>query len=187
MKPPLARNGLRGDHSGGLLSPNPVLRYPFPSRLRQPGAARFRPLVLGLSALALLAAGITLPAAPAGAELPPWVYGEKQRTAPLRLTLLLEQRRLRGDQVEGRARILAVVRQPAGSALQPGQRIGLRLPLPPARQPGFVGPSPVTLPERGSRVDAWLAPLADQPGWYAPAAGGYSFGPSLEKQREPGS
>ncbi|MEB3255911.1 MAG: hypothetical protein VKJ05_05940 [Synechococcaceae cyanobacterium] len=124
---------------------------------------------------------------PAEAELPPWVYGERQRAAPLRLTLLLEDRQLRGDQVEGRARILAVVRQPAGSALKPGQRIGLRLPLPPSRQPGFVGPSPVTLPERGSRLDAWLTPLAGQPGWYAPAAGGHSFGPSLEKQQEPGS
>jgi hypothetical protein len=123
---------------------------------------------------------------PARAELPPWVYGQQQRAAPLRLTLMLEKPRRHGPWIEARARILAVIRQPSGSALQAGQRIGLRLPLPPPRQAGFVGPAPVRLPERGLRVDAWLAPLAGQPGWYQPVAGGYSFGPSLEDQREPG-
>jgi hypothetical protein len=171
---------------GSPASSDSVLRSSPPQRSGPPRAAWLCLTGLCLSTLALLTGGISRQPLPAGAELPPWVYSERQRTAPLRLTLHLEERRRLGERLQGRARILAVVRQPSGSPLQTGQRIGLQLPLPSPRQPGFGGPAPVTLPERGSRFEAWLAPLPGQPGWYAPAAGGYSFGPSLEEQREPG-
>ena len=146
-------------------------------------------LLLGLAAGALLQGLAWLaPPPPARAELPPWVYGQEQREAPLRLELeVLAVRRwpaLQATQVLVQARVLAVVRQPRGGRLRPGDRLQLRYPQPPQHSSGWVGPAPLPLLTVGQRVPAWLAPDPAAPGAYWPAAGGRSFGPVMEAFRE---
>ena len=147
--------------------------------------ARLGALALG----SLLGAGAWLaPVAPARAELPPWVYGQEQREAPLRLELevLAVQRwpTLQPTQLLAQVRVLAVLRQPRAGRLRPGDRLQLRYPLPPARPSGWVGPAPLPLLTPGQRVPAWLAPDPADPGLVRPAAGGRSFGPAMEAFRE---
>ena len=147
--------------------------------------ARWGALALG----SLLGAGSWLaPVPPARAELPPWVYGQEQREAPLRLELevLTTQRwpALQPDQLLLQARVLSVVRQPRGGRLRPGDRLQLRYPLPPQHPSGWVGPAPLPLLTAGQRVPAWLTPDPAAPGVYRPAAGGRSFGPAMEEFRQ---
>lgn len=133
-------------------------------------------------ALALSVAGVH--PLPVSAELPPWVYGEQQRRAPL----VVELRVLEAERAEGearvRARVLRVSRQPRGTALKPGQAIRLRYGLPPEGAPVRPGPSSLPLPRAGEVLTAWLQPLNGSPDTFAPAAGGRSFGPSLETVQE---
>lgn len=143
---------------------------------------------LGLSAAASLMVGAwTAPTLPARAELPPWVYGEEQREAPVRLELeVIRVQRwpaLRPQQLLVRARVLSVLRQPRGGLLRPGVPLELHYPLPKAQPEGWVGPSPLPQLAVGQRVPAWLAPDRSAPGRYRPAAGGRSFGPSMEAFR----
>ena len=60
----------------------------------------------------------------------------------------------------------------AAPEAQPAKR------LPPPRPQGWAGPSPLPLLRPGQRLPAWLAP---DPPLFRPAAGGRSFGPSLEE------
>ena len=148
-----------------------------------------RPLPVAVLLGSLLGAATWLaPLPPAQAELPPWVYGQEQRAAPLRLELevLTVQRwpLLQPSQLLVRAQVLAVIRQPRGGRLRPGDRLQLRYPLPAQHPRGWVGPAPLPLLSAGERVPAWLAPDPAGSGVYRPAAGGYSFGPEMEAVRE---
>jgi hypothetical protein len=125
---------------------------------------------------------------PARAELPPWVYAEEQRRAPLRLALQVLRAVARGEQLQVRGVVLAIHRQRSPLRLRPGDTIELRYPVAPPRPRGWVGPSPIPRLQAGERVSAWLTPLSGQPGQpglWAPAAGGRSFGPSLEDVQDP--
>ena len=119
------------------------------------------------------------------AELPPWVYGEQQRRAPVVVRLRVVQAEREGNEARVRGEVLRVWRQPATASLKPGQGIGLRYSLPPERAPGLVGPSSLPLPRPGEEVNAWLQPIEGHRETFAPAAGGRSFGPSLENSRQP--
>lgn len=144
--------------------------------------------VLGFSAVAVLSLG--RPAA-VRAELPPWVYGQEQRRAPYVLELLVRSvhtmpANAEAEQLRVQAQVLAVKRQPSAARLRAGDEISLRYALPPSRPAGWVGPAPLPLVEPGERLPAWLAPDPSLPGVFQPAAGGRSFGPALESEREPG-
>ena len=66
------------------------------------------------------------------------------------------------------------------------QVLTLRLPPPPRlSQPPMVGPAPLRAPAVGSRVTAWLKPAPERAALWLPAAGGRSFGPSLEASLDP--
>lgn len=138
-----------------------------------------------LSASAGLVALLLTALQPARAELPPWVYAEEQRQAPLRLELQVLRAIASGDQLQVRARVLAIDRQRSPLRLRPGNTIELRFPVAPPRPRGWVGPSPIPRLAAGERVSAWLTPLPGQAGLFAPAAGGRSFGPSLEDVQDP--
>jgi hypothetical protein len=133
----------------------------------------------------LLALGIpgTWPGV-ARAELPPWVYGEQQRQAPVVVRLRIQRAERSGSEARVSGQVLRVWRQPEALSLKSGQSIGLRYSLPPEGAPGLVGPSSLPLPRKGEVVTAWLRALPGQ-GLFAPAAGGRSFGPSMEEVREP--
>ena len=144
-------------------------------------------LMAGLAALVL--------PAPVRAELPPWVYGQEQRQAPLRAEIQVLQVQLDPErQVRARLRLLAIQRQPLPARLRPGQTIVVAYTLPPARPQGWAGPSPLPLLRPGQRLPAWLAPepqtaapaaaVASDGALFRPAAGGRSFGPSLEEARQ---
>jgi hypothetical protein len=119
------------------------------------------------------------------AELPPWVYGERQRQAPVVVRLQVLQAEREGSEARVRGRVLRVWRQPTAPGLKAGHTIGLRYSLPPEQAPGFAGPSPLPLPRRGQEITAWLQPIPGIPATFAPAAGGRSFGPSMEGVKEP--
>lgn len=121
----------------------------------------------------------------ARAELPPWVYGDQQRRAPVVVRLRVVQAERAGSEARVRGEVLRVWRQPGAASLTSGQTIGLRYALPPERAPGFAGPSALPLPRKGEVVNAWLKALPGDPLMFEPAAGGRSFGPSMEAFREP--
>ena len=128
-------------------------------------------------------------AAPARSELPPWVYGDEQRRAPVVAEIRVEQSQTNGQLQTLRARLLSVQRQPAGLLLSPGNLIEVVYRRPTERPMGWVGPSPIPVLQRGTRSAAWLSPLssfAATPSLrrFAPAAGGKSFGPSFEESFE---
>ncbi len=147
------------------------------------------PLLPALGGLALSA--ITLGWAPTvQAELPPWVYGQEQRQAPYALELLVRSVHSKASgtepkQLQVQAQVLQVKRQPPGARLRAGDCITLRYPFPPAALQ--AGPA-----RRHCRCCKRVN--ACQPGWrrilpcrlLQPAAGGRSFGPSLEREQEPG-
>lgn len=157
-----------------------------------------------------IAAALTLLicfAAPARSELPPWVYGDDQRQAPVLVEIQLERSQARGPLQLLRARLLRIRRQPEDLLLRPGDLIEIAFSRPPQRPLGWAGPSPIPVLPIGRRVLAWLTPLpADATitatptptptatatatatadlRRFAPAAGGRSFGPSLEDVLEP--
>lgn len=119
------------------------------------------------------------------AELAPWVYGERQRQAPVVVRLKVLQAAREGSEARVRGRVLQVWRQPSASGLKAGQTIALRYALPLERAPGWAGPSALPLPRQGQDLTAWLQPISGSPASFAPAAGGRSFGPSLESVKEP--
>ena len=130
-----------------------------------------------------LAAAPLIALAPVRAELPPWVYAEDQRNAPLVVELQVTSVKADASPVVVKARVLRVLRvqrKPAAVQLRPGDSLEIRYPLPPQRPEGWVGPSPVPLLRSGQQVTAWLAVDQEVPQVWAPAAGGRSFGPSLE-------
>ena len=137
-----------------------------------------------LTAASLLGA-LFLGPLPAHAELPPWAYGDQQRQAPVVVQLVVLSAARQGEEALVRGRVLRVERQPAAGSLKRGQTIEVRYSLPPQRAPGFVGPSPLRLPGVGEQLSAWLTPLPGRGGSFAPAAGGRSFGPSMEEVHEP--
>jgi len=147
---------------------------------------------LGSLALTLLSLGW---APTVRAELPPCVYGQEQRQAPYVLELLVRSvHRMEAgtetdtetEQVRVQAQVLMVQRQPRAARLRAGDTITVRYALPPSRPSGWVGPAPLPVLQAGERLPAWLAPDASLPGVLQPAAGGRSFGPSMEREREPG-
>jgi hypothetical protein len=138
-------------------------------------------------AAALLLGGLALDPLPTRAELPPWVYGDQQRQAPVVVRLVVLETAQRGDEASLRCQVLRVWRQPSTHGLKRGQTIQVRYSVPPQRPPGWVGPSALAVPRVGERLLAWLSPIANDPGSFAPAAGGRSFGPSMEGFREPQS
>lgn len=136
-------------------------------------------------ALAASLAALGVNPAVVRAELPPWVYGEQQRQAPVVVRLQVLQAEREGGEARVRGRVLRVWRQPATSGLKAGQTIGMRYSLPPERAPGWAGPSSLPLPRQGQELTAWLQPINGTAATFAPAAGGRSFGPSLEGLKEP--
>ena len=148
------------------------------------------PLLPALGCLALGAIPLGL-VPPVRAELPPWVYGQEQRQAPYVLELLVRSVHTMAagaepEQLRVQAQVLQVKRQPPAARLRAGDVITLRYALPPSRPSGWVGPAPLPLLHAGERLPAWLAPDPSLPGTYQPAAGGRSFGPSLENVQDPG-
>lgn len=142
-----------------------------------------------VSALAVLP---VLGAPPALAELPPWVYGAQQLQAPLVAALQILRVRPDAGGVSVTARVLAVRRRGGSAAAIASVQEGatLRLRLPPAQAssegaPGVVGPAPLRPPAPGERLSAWLRPGPPGSGVWLPAAGGRSFGPSLEGVPDP--
>ena len=129
---------------------------------------------LGLAAAPLIAL------APVRAELPPWVYAEEQRSAPLVVELQVTGVEAGTSPVVVKARVLRVQRKPGALQLRQGDSLEIRYPLPPKHPEGWVGPSPLPLLRSGERVTAWLVADPEVPQVWAPAAGGRSFGPSLE-------
>lgn len=135
-----------------------------------------------------LAAALTLPIPLAAhAELPPWVYGEQQRQAPVVAQLTVAKVSREAGELKARCKVVRVIRQPATGQLKPGQFVEVRYPLPPSRSPAMVGPAPLPVLSSGQSVTAWLQPIRGSVGRFSPAAGGRSFGPSMEKAMEPGS
>jgi hypothetical protein len=138
------------------------------------------PLLLA-SALAALVPGAVQ------AELPPWVYGEQQRQAPVVLRLTVKSATRAAGDLELRCRVLQVVRQPSSGQLRSGQTVLVSYPAPPSRPPAMVGPSRLPALSPGTTVTAWLNPILERLATFAPAAGGRSFGPWMEDAVEPGA
>jgi hypothetical protein len=134
------------------------------------------------------AVGLLVHASPAAlAELPPWAYGEQQRQAPVVVGLVVISASGGTEEVALRCRLIQVIRQPPNGQLRAGQTLVLRYPVPPSRQPAMVGPSPLPVLRPGQKATAWLSPIPGQLATFRPAAGGKSFGPSMEEAVEPGA
>lgn len=134
-------------------------------------------LLMALLAVgAAMAGSLTLPTA--RAELPPTVYAERQRQALVVADLEVQRVSRNEDEVHIRAKVITVRRLAKGVDLEAGQRIDLLYTSPQKRLPGFVGPGAIPVPARGQQVRAWLNPIKDRPGGFAPAAGSQSFGAS---------
>lgn len=116
----------------------------------------------------------------ARAELPPYVYGDQQRAAQAVVVLRVLQTLRQGSELRVDARVLAIRRQSLTPPLRAGQSVNLRYALPVWHRQGWVGPSPVPVLKQGQQVTAWLNRDPDQGAWFRPAAGGFSFGPSME-------
>lgn len=146
---------------------------------------RCRPITMRAVSLALLSTCAVLGPTLARAELPPWVYGEQQRQAPVVLRLKVEQGINHGSDLHVQGRVLQVIRQPKSSQLKAGQRIWLVYGLPEPRPVAMVGPAPLPRLRAGETVTAWLQPIPSTRSTFTPAAGGKSFGPTMEKALEP--
>jgi hypothetical protein len=140
-----------------------------------------------VSAALLLACALSFPfAMPAHAELPPWVYGDRQRQAPVVVQVVVERVGPRADGMLARCRVLKVVRQPRQGQLKAGQVVHLLYSLP-NKQPMMVGPSALPALRPGETITAWLRARPGEVGSFEPAAGGKSFGPFMEDSVEPGA
>lgn len=146
-----------------------------------------RPIPMRAVSLAVLSTCAVLAPTLARAELPPWVYGEQQRQAPVVLRLTVEQGSTRGGDLHAQGRVLQVIRQPKGGQLKAGQRIWLVYGLPEPRPVAMVGPAPLRRLQAGETVTAWLQPIPSTRSAFSPAAGGKSFGPTMEEALEPGA
>jgi hypothetical protein len=116
----------------------------------------------------------------ARAELPPAVYAEEQRRAEVVAVLRVISTRRQQDTLRVQARIQTLKRQSNALHLHAGQTIQLRYALPTPHPQGWVGPSPIPVLKQGEEVTAWLNRETGSQGWFHPAAGGRSFGPSME-------
>jgi hypothetical protein len=132
--------------------------------------------VMAIWAMGAGLAGSLVPTT-ARAELPPAVYAERQRQAAVVVDLEVQRISVIGTEVHIRAKVLGVQRRPRGSSLETGQRIDLFYSHPEQHPAGWVGPGPIPMLERGQQTRAWLNPLADRAGGFAPAAGSQSFRP----------
>ncbi len=132
-------------------------------------------LVLGASGALAAGLGVYLAPPTARAELPPAIYAERQRQAAVVVDLEVQRISLIGTELHVRAKVLAVQRRPRGSSLEAGQRIDLFYSHPQHHPASWVGPGPIPMLQRGQQTRAWLNPLADRPGGFAPAAGSHSF------------
>jgi hypothetical protein len=137
--------------------------------------------------LTLLGITAVLGATMARAELPPWVYGEQQRQAPVVLRMAVEKEVQHAGDLHLQARVLQVIRQPKTGQIGTGQRIWLVYAVPGPRQVPMVGPSPLPVLRAGDTTTAWLHPVPGSNATFVPAAGGRSFGPSMEEARDPGA
>ncbi len=145
--------------------------------MSSPSPLKFsRPMMTLLAVGAAMAGSLTLPTA--RAELPPTVYAERQRQALVVADLEVQRVSRNEDEVHIRAKVITVRRLAKGVDLEAGQRIDLLYTSPQKRLPGFVGPGAIPVPARGQQVRAWLNPIKDRPGGFAPAAGSQSFGAS---------
>jgi hypothetical protein len=143
-----------------------------------------------LGTFAVLSGGALLTAlgpTEASAELPPWVYGEQQRQAPVVLQMAVEKEAAHAGDLHVQARVLKVIRQPITGQIGTGQRIWLVHAVPEPRPVSMVGPAPLPVLRAGETVTAWLEPIPGTRATFAPAAGGRSFGPSMEEAVEPGA
>lgn len=132
-----------------------------------------------LSILALLAASLAVAMAGAlRAELPPSAYEAMRGKATFVLLLDVmsvdrsnpaDDGRMRSVRVTVRARVRSVIR---GSGLKPGDTVTVRYTSTRPTQPGWVGPAPIPVLTKGTRVLAWLN---RGKGFLAPAARGQSF------------
>lgn len=139
-----------------------------------------QPLVR-ITAFALGVTALLMVMPPVQAELPPFVYADQQRQAEVVVLLRVVQTLRRQKELTVQARVLEVKRQAARLPLRQGQIIRLRYDLPTWHRQGWVGPSPVPVLKEGQQVTAWLdREPAPGSSWFRPAAGGLSFGPSLE-------
>lgn len=135
---------------------------------------------LRISAVPLALIGACSLSGVARAELPPYVYADQQRAAQAVVQLQVLQTLRQGQELSVKARVLAIRRQSLSPRLRVGQTLSLRYPLPVWRRQGWVGPSPVPVLKQGEQVTAWLNRDTAQGPWFKPAAGGFSFGPSME-------
>jgi hypothetical protein len=132
-----------------------------------------------LSILALLAAGTLPPLATAArAELPPTAYEAMRGKAAIVAILAIQSVQRSAARTDGtmetvrvtvRARVLSVIR---GSGLAMGATVTIHYTHSRPVKPGWVGPSPIPILEKGTRVLAWLNRAK---GFLAPAARGRSF------------
>lgn len=111
-------------------------------------------------------------------ELPPWAYKDMQKKAPefvnIRVTGVKKSVKDLKDKIETSVTATAVVEKVIRSkrGLKPKQTITIRY-VHTEHKEGWAGPSPVPLLKKGERVPAYLTKHVQ--GFYAPAAGGYSF------------
>jgi hypothetical protein len=146
-----------------------------------------RSITMRAFSLALLSTCAVLGPTMARAELPPWAYGEQQRQAPVVLRMAVEQGVNRGGDLHVQGRVLQVIRQPKSGQIKAGQRIWLVYGMPEPRPVAMVGPAPVRRLLSGEKVTAWLQPIPATRSAFSPAAGGKSFGPSMEQAVAPGA
>lgn len=130
-----------------------------------------------LPILALLAA-VLFPVLAARAELPPSAYERMRGKATFVAILAVQSVERAAPQVDGdmrtvrvtvRARILSAIR---GTGLKIGDTITIRYTNRTPTKPGWVGPSPIPILAKDTRVLAWLN---RGKGFLAPAARGRSF------------
>lgn len=132
-----------------------------------------------LAALAwLVGGGIWASVGGARAELPPRAYEAMRQSARYVLVLAVESVERAAPRTDGpfrtttvvvRARIVSVIR---GAGLKMGDTVTIRYRHREPVKPGWVGPAPIPVLEKGSRVLAWLN---RGEGAFAPAARGHSF------------
>jgi len=95
--------------------------------------------------------------------------------------------RREADRLRVQAQVVQVKRQPQKARLQRGDQITVAYPVAPQLPAGWVGPAPIPTLRLGEQRPAWLSLDPSGRGVFQPAAGGRSFGPSLEAVHDPGS
>lgn len=142
-----------------------------------------------LCTCAVLSGGTVLNAlgpSKARAELPPWVYGEQQRRAPVVLRIAVDKELHYAGDLHVQARVLKVIRPTRASEIKAGQGVWIVYAMPAPQPVRMVGPAPLPMLRTGETVTAWLLPIPGTHASFGPAAGGRSFGPTMEEVVEPG-